>query len=125
VVVEHDCHGGGEVDQYLMPAKTRWRKAIRYKGVNAVLRPIIGFLDLPDCAARKRGVRDAELFWVKEHVNADAKHKMIRRYEVTDAAIHDSQELDGLLTKANTSAEVFANSAYRSTEIEGDFDPAA
>jgi hypothetical protein len=28
-------------------------------------------------------------------------------------------------TKGNTSAEVFADRAYRSTEIEGDFEPAA
>ena len=51
-------------------------------------------------------------------MNADAKHKLIRRYEVTDAAVHDSQKLDGLLNKGNTSAEVFADSAYRSTKIE-------
>jgi hypothetical protein len=48
-----------------------------------------------------------------------AMHKLIRRYEVTDAAVHDSQKLDGLLTKGNTSADVFGDSAYRSTEIEG------
>ena len=52
------------------------------------------------------------------HVNADAKHKLIRRYEVTDAAVHDSQKLDGLLNKGNTSRDVFADSAYRSAEIE-------
>jgi transposase, IS5 family len=50
--------------------------------------------------------------------NADAKHKLIRRYEVTDAAVHDSQKLEGLLNKGNTSAEVFGDSAYRSREIE-------
>src|SRR6267378_1915908 len=57
-------------------------------------------------------------FGYKNHVNADAKHKLIRRYEVTDAAVHDSQKLEGLLTRGNTSAEVFADSAYRSTKIE-------
>jgi hypothetical protein len=35
-------------------------------------------------------------------VNADAKHKLIRHYAVTDAAVHDSQELDGLLDTGNT-----------------------
>ena len=35
----------------------------------------------------------------KNHVNADAKHKLIRRYEVSDAAVHDSQKLDGLLNQ--------------------------
>src|SRR5262245_26726055 len=50
-------------------------------------------------------------FGYKNHVNADAKHKLIRRYEVTDAAVHDSQKLDELLTKGNTSADVFGDSA--------------
>ena len=57
-------------------------------------------------------------FGYKNHVNADAKHKLIRRYEVSDAAVHDSQKLDRLLSKANTSADVFADSAYRSAETE-------
>jgi transposase, IS5 family len=57
-------------------------------------------------------------FGYKNHVNADAKHKLIRCYEVTDAAVHDSQVLDELLNRGNTSAEVFADSAYRSDEIE-------
>jgi hypothetical protein len=51
-------------------------------------------------------------------VNAHAKHKPIRHYAVSDAAVHDSQELDGLLDKGNTCNDVFADSAYRSTEIE-------
>ena len=51
-------------------------------------------------------------------MNADAKHKLIRHYTVTDAAVHDSQELDGLLDKGNTRNDVFADSAYRSAEIE-------
>ncbi len=54
----------------------------------------------------------------KNHVNADAKHKLIRRYEVSDAAVHDSKKLDGLLNKGNTSRDVFADSAYRSAETE-------
>ena len=54
----------------------------------------------------------------KNHVNADAKHKLIRRYEVSDAAVHDRQTLDGLLHKGHTSRDVFADSAYRSTETE-------
>src|SRR5262245_53248356 len=71
-----------------------------------------------DRDARWTKKRDQSFFGYKNHVNADAKHKLIRRYEVTDAAVHDSQTLDRLLDKANTSAEVFADSAYRSVEIE-------
>ena len=48
----------------------------------------------------------------KNHVNADATHKLIRRYDVSDAAVHDSQKLDGLLNKANTSADVFRWTAW-------------
>jgi len=54
----------------------------------------------------------------KNHVNADARHKLIRQYDVTDASVHDSQKFDGLLNKTNTSADVYADSAYRSAETE-------
>jgi len=54
----------------------------------------------------------------KNHVNADAKHKLIRKWAATDASPHDSQEFEGLLDKANTSSDVWADSAYRSAEIE-------
>ena len=57
-------------------------------------------------------------FGYKNHVNADARHKLIREYGVTDASVHDSQEFDDLLNKGNTSSEVYADSAYRSAETE-------
>ena len=37
---------------------------------------------------------------------------------MSDASVHDSQTLDGLLNEANTSQDVYADSAYRSAEIE-------
>jgi IS5 family transposase len=57
-------------------------------------------------------------FGYKNHVNADAKYKLIRTYDVTDASVHDSKKLDELLNKANTSKDVYGDSAYRSAEIE-------
>jgi transposase, IS5 family len=54
----------------------------------------------------------------KNHVNADARHKLIRRYGVSDASVHDSGQFDALLTKTNTSIEVYADSAYRSAATE-------
>ena len=54
----------------------------------------------------------------KNHVNADAKRKLIRQYEVTDASVHDNQKFDELLNQGNTSADVYADSAYRSAETE-------
>ena len=58
------------------------------------------------------------MFGYKNHVNADARHKLIRGYEVSDASVHDSQKLDDLLSKGNTSIDVYADSAYRSAETE-------
>ncbi|MCK5548951.1 MAG: IS5 family transposase [Hyphomicrobiaceae bacterium] len=57
-------------------------------------------------------------FGYKNHINADAKHKLIRAYAVTDATVHDSRQFDDLLNKANTSDVVYADSAYRSAETE-------
>jgi len=54
----------------------------------------------------------------KNHVNVDRRHKLIRRYEVTDAAVHDSRVLEAVLDADNTAADVWADSAYRSTETE-------
>jgi hypothetical protein len=48
----------------------------------------------------------------KNHVNADARHKLIRQYDVTNASVHDSLKFDGLLNQANTSSDVYADSAY-------------
>jgi IS5 family transposase len=47
-------------------------------------------------------------FGYKNHVNADARHKLIREYGVTDASVHDSQAFDDLLNEGNTSSEVYA-----------------
>src|SRR6202162_6072167 len=54
----------------------------------------------------------------KSHVNADARHKLIRRYGVSDASVHDSGKFDALLTKTNTSVEVYADGASRSAATE-------
>ncbi|MGZ9076295.1 MAG: transposase [Burkholderiaceae bacterium] len=57
-------------------------------------------------------------FGYKNHVNVDRTHKLIRRYAVTDAAVHDSRKLNGLLHRDNTSQDVFGDSAYRSAANE-------
>lgn len=54
----------------------------------------------------------------KSHANIDRKHKIIRRYNVTDASVHDSQALDHVLDSQNDSQEVWADSAYRSEAQE-------
>lgn len=56
-------------------------------------------------------------FGYKNHINVDAKHKLIRKYTVTDAATHDSQAIDELLDEDNTNKDTYADSAYRSAAI--------
>ena len=64
-------------------------------------------------------IPEGEWFYgYKNHVNANARHKLIRQYDVTDASLHDSRKFDGLLNQANTSSDVYADSAYRSAETE-------
>jgi IS5 family transposase len=46
----------------------------------------------------------------------DVKYKLIRTYSVTDAAVHDSGVFNDLLDETNSSAAVYADSAYRSEE---------
>ena len=81
-----------------------------------------------DWSEAKRRQKDVEARWTqkngvnhygyKNHVAVDREHKVIRCWEVTDAAVHDSQVFDELLDERNTSADVWADSAYRSAERE-------
>jgi transposase, IS5 family len=76
----------------------------------------------------KQSQKDVDARWTKKHgkshygyknhVNVDRKHKLVRRYHVSDAAQHDSQAVDHLLMGGNTGAGVWADSAYRSEEME-------
>jgi IS5 family transposase len=64
---------------------------------------------------KKNGVA---FYGYKNHANIDRKHKLIRRYTVTDASVHDSQELDAILDPTNDCQDTWADSAYRSDEQE-------
>lgn len=76
----------------------------------------------------KRRQKDLDARWTKKHgqphygykthVNVDRRHKLVRRYTVTDAARSDGRELDAVLDPANTARDVWADSAYRSAETE-------
>ena len=64
---------------------------------------------------KKHGKRH---YGYKNHINIDRQHKLVRRYRVTDASVHDSQVIEELLTSDNTASGVWADSAYRSKAIE-------
>lgn len=71
-----------------------------------------------DTDARWTKKNSASFFGYKNHANVDRKHKIIRHYKVTDASVHDSQELDSILDPNNDSQATWADSAYRSQEQE-------
>jgi IS5 family transposase len=71
-----------------------------------------------DTDARWTKKNGAAFYGYKNHVNADRKHKSIRKYKVTDAGVHDSWELDNILDPNNACQDVWADSAYRSEEQE-------
>ncbi len=86
--------------------------------------------DIPaDWSEAKRRQKDVHARWsarpkrqefgYKNHISIDAKHKFIRDYAVTDAAVHDSQVFGELLDETNTSRDVWADSAYRSEDTLG------
>ncbi len=60
----------------------------------------------------KRSQKDTDARWTKKHgkshygyknhVNVDRRHKLVRRYQVTDAAVHYSQVVDDILDPDNT-----------------------
>lgn len=57
-------------------------------------------------------------FGYKNHISIDVEYGFIRRYEVTDAAVHDSQVLGAVLDEENEGEEIWADSAYRSELIQ-------
>lgn len=71
-----------------------------------------------DMDARWTKKNNTAFYGYKNHVNIDRKHKLIRKYKVTDASVHDSQELDNVLDPGNDSQETWADSAYRSDPQE-------
>ena len=81
-----------------------------------------------DWSDKKKAHKDVDARWTKKnnvshygyknHANVDRKHKFIRKYKVTDASVHDSQEFGDVLDPGNDSKDVWADSAYRSEAQE-------
>jgi len=70
-----------------------------------------------DVDARWTKKNDEKHYGYKDHVKADKDSKIIIDYTVTDASVHDSQELGNLVDRRNDKA-LYADSAYKGEEIE-------
>jgi len=64
----------------------------------------------------KGGVRH---YGYKNHIKADVKTKLIKRYHVTDAAVHDSQGIEDLLDESDARQKLYGDSAYSGEKIRG------
>jgi IS5 family transposase len=70
-----------------------------------------------DIDARWTKKNDETHYGYKDHVKVDKDSKVIVAYTVTDASVHDSQELENLVDKKKDKS-LFADSAYKGEEIE-------
>lgn len=119
----HIARGGQILDASIVPVPKNHNTREENKAIKAGEEPE-GWADEP----AKRSQKDLDARWTKKHgrshygyknhVNVDARHKLIRRYHVSDAALHDSQAVDHLLTRGNTGSGLWADAAYRSEEME-------
>ncbi|HEY8096530.1 MAG TPA: IS5 family transposase [Methylobacter sp.] len=75
-----------------------------------------------DVQARWTKKNNESHYGYKNHVNVDQANKLIQGFEVTDAAVHDSQMFDFVLDQTaqedGNKRTVYADSAYRSQERE-------
>jgi len=56
-------------------------------------------------------------FGYKNHIKADSESKLITKFEVTPASVHDSQVMEKLVDKKKDKA-IYADSAYKGENIE-------
>lgn len=65
-----------------------------------------------DLDARWTKKNNVSHYGYKNHVKVDAKSKIIVKYEVTDACVHDWQMLENLLDEKDANEDLYADSAY-------------
>ena len=65
-----------------------------------------------DTDARWTKKNNHSYYGYKNHVKVENKSKLIKKYEVTDASVHDSQVLEKLLDETDENKPVYADSAY-------------
>lgn len=117
------ARGGQILDASIVPVPRNHNKRDENKAIKNGEVPE-GWADKPamrsqkDTDARWTRKHGKSYYGYKNHVNVDRQHKLVRRYHVSDAALHDSQAVDHLLMQGNTSADVWADPAYRSEEME-------
>lgn len=65
-----------------------------------------------DIDARWTKKNNETFYGYKNHAKVDSKSKFINTYVVTNASVHDSQAIEGLLNEKDKGQELYADSAY-------------
>ena len=71
-----------------------------------------------DVDARWTKKNNTTFYGYKNHIKADTKTKLIEKYIITDASVHDSQPVGELLTENDKNQPLYADSAYTGEEQE-------
>lgn len=74
-----------------------------------------------DVDARWTKKNNVTFFGYKNHIKADTKTKLIEEFIVTDASVHDSQAIEGLLTENDEGQPLYADSAYTGEKQENTY----
>ncbi|MFA5327023.1 MAG: IS5 family transposase [Prolixibacteraceae bacterium] len=74
-----------------------------------------------DVDARWTKKNNVTFFGYKNHIKADTKTKLIEEFTVTDASVHDSQAIEGLLTEKDKGQPLYADSAYTGENQENTY----
>ena len=72
----------------------------------------------PAADGTKRADIAVPAFGYKNHVGINRRHGLIRTWLATDASRHDGAQLPGLVSKANTGSDVWADTSYRTKANE-------
>lgn len=75
-----------------------------------------------DTDARWTKKNEETFYGYKNHVRADAESVIITDYKVSDASVHDSQELPNLVNEEKVAGALFADSAYKSAKTDQTLD---
>jgi IS5 family transposase len=81
------------------------------------------FMDNPaklaqkDVDARWTKKNNVSYYGYKNHVKVDGKSKLITGFKVTDASVHDSQEIVNLIDEKDKGQPLYADSAYTGEDL--------
>lgn len=119
----YQAKGGQIIDATLIPAPKQHNSKDENAAIKQGKQPD-GWSDAPHKTAQK----DTDARWTKKngvshfgykgHINIDRDYGFIRRYSITDAAVHDSKAFGSIIDANNLADDIWADSAYRSEALE-------